>query len=232
MVLVENFIKGQALEWCMVVIFLAGVSITCGLAIYYGRKLVHMKQADHRRDKLMKQILLKYESCCQLNADRREENQINKQAMLTKALYRQHIGRIKLCTWEKAAGICKYLLAGLAAWKSILCVILGENEKLVFTIGVGVYLFVMYTLVEGLAGREQKKQLFMNLMIDYMEHISTVRQNVVQNEKEQAEAEKGNIFKENAKRLSQEKEQGVSKDTGRYTDKEAKVIHDILNEYL
>lgn len=224
-----------AVEYAVLVLFTAAVIVRCGLSFYYGRKAVHARDILHTKDKLLKQIALKYENCYRLNGA-----VANTEAMIDKFFYRERKLGLKLMTWIHFCAFCKVGVLLLCTLQGAVRYALGGQwSDILLSAGLGIYVLLALELFERLADTEGKRAMVQCLIEDYLENVLAEklvmsgvgsRREALEQALEQQKSEKiQSMFAQNVAKAEQGKN---GKTQRKLSMQEADVITDVLEEYL
>ena len=221
-----------ATEIAVLTLFTAAAAIRCGLGFYYGRKSTQAVDIGNTKDKLLKQIALKYEGTYRLNG-----GVANTAAMIEKFLYRDRRLGLSLMTWQHITTICKLSITALCALRCILQYEAGEQwEGMILTAAFGTYVLLMLELLERLVDVDGRREQMICMAEDYLDNvlaeklviseISSRRDAMEQARAQQKREQYDNIFAQNTGKT------GAGKTGRKISMQEADVITDVLEEYL
>lgn len=228
----EWIARTWAVEIAVLALFTVAAAVRCGLGLYYGRKSVQAVNIGNAKDKLLKQISLKYEGTYRLNG-----GVTNTTAMIEKFLYRDRKLGLRLMTWQHVTTVCKLSIVVLCALQCILQYEAGAQwDSMILTAAFGTYILLMLELLERLVDVDGRRNQMVCMVEDYLDNVlaeklviaevSSRRDTVEQALDRQKREQYDNIFAQKTAKSS------TGKPARKFSMQEADVITDVLEEYL
>ncbi|MFA9376857.1 MAG: hypothetical protein ACERKZ_08890 [Lachnotalea sp.] len=239
----EKLLNGEIIKYCIIVMTMLGVAFKVVQTIIYINLMEQSENVPASKNKLIKQMKLKFENCFKLNLGVN-----NIEAFVDKYMYKHRICGISIYSFNRIPIVAAWLsgVTGIAC--GCICYLENYSVKMgsVYEI-YGIGAIMVLKLAEVILDTTHKKNILYINLIDFFEnslvnHLShdTVNANAITEEEREMLEEITTVPK--TKKLNESKEKILyytKKEKGKKTDNEKiqnsnaeAIIKDVISEFL